>query len=211
MAMAGCCRMRPGDVVAIREELDASPAERAITLCNSGHHRDRLRAALVAAAEARKRQCQGRILPHRSRGTRGGSRRDLPRLPLPGSGSGGRQRPRPARRHRGELAADLSPPAHAERRDAGRARDGVLLRRHRDRPGRGDRAPTWCSARRDDRRRCRDPRLLPHRGCDGGHWRAHRALCAVAARRRDRRGRAYRQFRRGEEGRRSARAPRPIT
>ena len=54
-----------GELVAIREELDASPAERAIELCNGGLH-GVFRSVRAANPRAdRQRQSQRRILSHR--------------------------------------------------------------------------------------------------------------------------------------------------
>ena len=99
----------------------------------------------------------------------------------------------------------------ARRRDADRARDGVLQPRHRDRAGRRRRAECGLRAGRQDRERRRDPRLLPSRRRD------HRAPAPASARSRAC-GRARRSARRRRSATssrsrtpRSAPAPRPTT
>ena len=138
-----------GHVIAIREELDASPEERAINLCNSGIIAIVVRAPLAAAARSatpmpranttsptswnspRRRACPatGRSAPRRKW-----------RASMTGCSSAGIE---------ATLQDAYRRRAHAERRHADRARDGVLLRRHRDRPGRGDRPPCGVRPRRD--------------------------------------------------------------
>ena len=179
--MAGSSATPQGDVTAIREELDATPEERTITLCNSGIIAISSELLWELLAADRQRQCQGRILPDRSGRTCcrvGPVPAALPPVPKRKwrASTTGFSLPASRRRCRRPTAA-----AHAERRHAGGTRDGVLFRRHADRPRCGDRAP--CGLRPRRQRSATMSRSWPSRISRGptiAQGRPHRPLCAAA-------------------------------
>ena len=139
-ATAGCLDGRRRLISAIREDKDASPEERAITLCNGGLMALRRRSRARDPRSHRQRQRQGRVLPDRHRRIANAASDKVvaviepPRTRCRASTTG-RSSPRPS--------GDPAAPARGGDgggRDADRARDGVLQLRHADRPGRGGRA-----------------------------------------------------------------------
>ena len=76
----------------------------------------------------------------------------------------------------------------------------LFLARHRDRPRHAGRAQCLVRPRREDRVRRHDPRLQPHRGRVDRDRRGGRPVRAAAARRGPAREGKGRQFRRGQEG-----------
>ena len=119
----------------------------AITLCNGGLMALRGDIALTLLDRIGNRNAQGRVLPDgRGGGRRLARRGGRDRHRLGGRGAG-HQRSGPARQRRARHAGAPAPGGHGERGDAGRAGDGVLQRRHEDRPRRGDRAPRGISGR----------------------------------------------------------------
>ena len=185
----------------------ASPSAMAASWRSPAQH------ALPLLDQVSQRQCQGRILPHRHR-------RDCPRRPgLASSPSRRTSRTCSASTRCAELAAgrgDLAaaPPARgdARRRDAGGARDGVLLRTT---PRSAPDALSWSRTSSSARASTSRPARSSMPSATSRAPRSGRAPCrpvrAAASRRRSRRGRQGRQFLRGEEGDRSRRAPRSTT
>ena len=138
-----------GEVLAIREELDATPEERSITLCNSGIIAVSLGSALGTVAADRQRQQEGRVLPHRPGGTGSQVRSGVRPVGLLRERSCGGQRPRSAGGYRRGVPAPLPSAAPAGRCHAGRARDGLFFGGYGDRPGRGHRTACRLRAGRD--------------------------------------------------------------
>ncbi len=156
-------RRRRRRIVKMVEFKDASAAERATTLCNSGVMAARAADLWPLLARVGNDNAAGEYyLPDIV------ALADRPGrvVEADGVGSRRRQQPRRARRGRGRLAGAATRRDDGRRRDPGRAGDGVVRPRHRGRPRRHDRAQRLLRPRRPHRRRRRDPRLLPHRGRD---------------------------------------------
>ena len=172
-----------GELVAIREELDASPAERAIELCNGGLMAFAGPTALAILERIGNDNRKGEYLSdrrHRHRpghGTQSDGHRDR----------GGRraryQHQRAARGGRSRAAAAAAQGGDGGGRHADRAGDGVSVVRHQVRPRRGGRAVRGVRTGRHGRGQAPDPLLLASRRRACGQGRVGRALCAAASRR----------------------------
>ncbi len=128
------CSMDNGGLAAIREDKDASEEERRDRALQRRADGDPRRARAGAPRRGRQRQRQGRILPDRRRRDRPRARARRVAVVVAARGRGaGHQRPRRARRGRGGRPGAPAARGDARRRDADRARDGVLRLRHRDR------------------------------------------------------------------------------
>jgi len=123
-----------GELVAVREDKDASPAERAIRLCNAG---------IMALAGKHAVKLLERIKNDNAKrefyltdAVRIAVEEGLAATGARGSGgrSNGRERQETARRSRGRLAGALTLARAGGGRDAHRAGDRVPLRRHQARP-----------------------------------------------------------------------------
>jgi bifunctional N-acetylglucosamine-1-phosphate-uridyltransferase/glucosamine-1-phosphate-acetyltransferase GlmU-like protein len=185
-----------GTILKMVEYKDASEAERALDLCNSGLMAVRASELWPLLARVGNANAAGEYY--------------LPDIVMIAAGEG---RPSLAVEvavaeveginSRAELAAAEA--AWQERRRAeamagrhpDRAGDGLVQPRHQNRPRRARRAERFLRPRRDRRRPCPDPRFLPYRGRDDRGGRGDRPLCAAAPGGGDRRGREGRQFRRG--------------
>ncbi len=116
-----------GRLAGIREEKDASTAERALTICNSGIMAFRTSETLVSLlGRDRQRQRQGRVLSDRRRGAGARKRPASARGPVESGRGARRECARRARHRRSADAAASAGRRHGGRRHPGRARDGVL-------------------------------------------------------------------------------------
>ena len=199
-ATGGWCSKR-NELVAIREELDATPQERAIGLCNGGLMAFAGKTALAildrigndngkgefyltdAVTIARAMELKAAVIETEEDDVRGINTK----AQLAEAEAVLQQRLRQAAMEAG--------------RHAGRAGDGVSGGRHQIRPRRDGRALRGVRPRRDGRGQRGDPLVLASRRRACRQGRAGRSLRAAAAGRAARRGRAHRQFRRGQGGR----------
>ncbi len=185
--------MQGDELVAIREEADAERGRTRDRSVQWRHHGACRQQRACHPGADRRPQSQARILSDRcgrDRARHEASRRR-------GRSRGGRrarhQHQEPARRSGSGGAAAPAPGRARCRRHAGRAGDGVPLRRHQIRPRRRGRA--LCGVRREGhgRRRRRHPLVLAsrRRACRQGRFgRAVRAAAAGHAARRGRRASA---------------------
>ena len=148
------------------EHKDATEAERAVDLCNSG--------MLAAAPPICSRCWRGSAsdnaageyyLPDVVMLAAADGRRSAVIEAEPWEMAGVNSRAELAA-GRGRMAAPPPPEGDGRRRHSGRARHGLVRPRHRDRPRQRDRAQCRVRPRRDDRRAGLDPRLQPYRGRD---------------------------------------------
>ena len=168
------------ELLAIREQKDATRGRAGGAHLQCGHHGHRRAQGAGADRGHRQRQRPARILPHRHRRNRPRQGAALRRRHGERGRGDGRQRPGAARRRRSRHAAPPARGGHAGGRDDDRARNGVHVVRHEDRPRRGDRARRRSSARAarsrtapsstpiriwKARRSARAPTSAPSRGC----------------------------------------------
>ena len=147
--------MEGGQLIAIREEKDATPdGAGASASATPGVMALPRRRAAADPEEDRQRQRQGRVLPHRRRRHRqratAQGRRVVEADADEVAGVNTRAR---ARRGRGHLAAARARSGDGRRRDPDRPEHGLVRLRHQARPRRDDRAERLLRPRRDDRRR----------------------------------------------------------
>ena len=154
-ATAGWSSTATASLQAIVEARDATPDERAITLCNSGILAADLATLRDLLAEVRPDNAKGEyyltdvVKLARARGlTRAGHR-------LPRGRDPRRQLPRRPRRGRGGLPGPRPRRGDGQRRHADRPGDRLVRARHRGRPRRRRSGRTWSSAPRSPSRRAR--------------------------------------------------------
>ncbi len=168
-----------GRVEAIREERDATDAERRIGLCNAGAMGFRVPDLVALLGRIANRNAKNEYYLTDAVAVAASPRPRCPVGRMCARGGAGRQFARAAGRRRGHLPGPRQAPGHGAGGHAGGAGDRVAELRHHDRQRCDDRAQRVLRTWRGGGGRRPRPRQLPHGRCPYRQGRAHRPFARL--------------------------------